>query len=496
MDKELKFYFEQRKKILAFRYVSFLAEWDAQTDAAPGSIAADSEFQTTLSEMSYRLSTDPRFERCVETLYAARDGLDDVLKHEIEVTRKSIADDKKIPVKEYAAFCGLTAQAYPVYVKAKQTSDFALFRPYLEKIVDYCRKQTQWLATDELKGYDILLDIYEPHYTQAKYDAFFKVLRDKLVPFVKEKTARVAPVPDWAKQSFDVNKQREFCEYIRDVMCFDKNYGIMKESEHPFTSGIGTHDVRITTHYYEQDLVSSVFSVIHETGHATYERQVDPKLNGTLSGGGASLGLHESQSRFYENIIGRSSAFWKVHFPKLQRTFAPQLDGVSLEQFVAYVNRTEVSFVRTEADELTYPLHIMLRYEIEQKLIDGSLQVKDLPAYWNEKFGEYFGITPPNDALGVLQDVHWAYGNFGYFPTYALGSAIAAQLYHAMSKDIDVEASLSEGTTKAVNDWLKEHVHKYGASKYPDEILRLATGEDFNAEYYVNYLINKYSEIA
>ena len=494
MKKALQFYTAQRKKLLAFQYVGFLTSWDAQTEAAPGSIEADSAYQAVLSEMSYRLTTDPEFERCVEELYQQREGLDDVLRHEIEVMRKSISDAKKIPMEDYVAFSELTSRAYPVYVRAKQTGDFGLFRPYLEKIVDYCRKQTEWLATDDLKGYDVLLDRYEPHYTQKKYDAFFNVLRERLVPFVKQKTACPAPVPEWAKQKFDVSKQRVFCEYIRDVMCFDKNFGVMKESEHPFTSGIGTDDVRITTHYYEDDLVSSIFSVIHETGHATYERQCDPSLNGTLCGGGASLGMHESQSRFYENIIGRSSAFWQAHYPVLQKTFAPQLDGVSLGEFMSYVNGVEASFVRTEADELTYPLHILLRYEIEQKLLNGSLAVEDLPSYWNSKFTEYFGITPPNDTVGVLQDVHWAYGDIGYFPTYALGSAISAQLYHAMSKDFDVEKSLLSGTTKQINQWLGEHVHKYGSSKYPDEILRIATGEDFDPNYYVDYLIKKYSK--
>ena len=315
------------------------------------------------------------------------------------------------------------------------------------------------------------------------------------MPFVKAKTAAPTAVPSWAQQKFDKAKQREFCEYLRDVMCFDKTRGIMKESEHPFTSGFGTDDVRITNHYYEDSLVSSIFSAIHETGHATYEQQCDKSLNGTFSGGGASLGLHESQSRFYENIIGRSRAFWEVHYTKLQKLFRKELKDVSLDEFVAYINRAETSFIRTEADELTYPLHVMLRYEIEKKVISGELEVKDLPRYWNDKFTEYFGITPPTDTLGVLQDVHWAYGNFGYFPTYALGSAIASQLYHHMSKDFDVEQSLKDGTTKRINEWLKEHVHKYGSSKYPDEILRLATGgEDFDPNYYVDYLIDKYSK--
>lgn len=494
MQKELNYYLGQRKKMVAMRYVNFIIGWDMQTDAAENSILADSEQSAVLSEMDYMMTTDYEFEQSVAVLYEHRDELDDVLRHEIEVMFKSIQDTKKIPLEEYTAYSELSSKAYPIYVKAKTENNFELFRPYLEKIVEFCRKQTVWLATDELKGYDVLLDMYETHYTQAKYDKFFNVLRERLVPFVKAKTAKPVEVPKWAKQTFSKDKQREFCEYIRDVMCFDKSRGIMKESEHPFTSGFGTDDVRITTHYYEDILVSSIFSTIHETGHATYEQQCDKSLNGTFSGGGASLGLHESQSRFYENMIGRSRAFWEAHYGKLQQIFAPQLDGVSLDEFVAYVNTAERSFVRTEADELTYPLHIMLRYEIEQKVIAGELEVKDLPAYWNAKFTEYFGITPPTDTLGVLQDVHWAYGNFGYFPTYALGSAIAAQLYHYMSKDFNVDESLKDGTTKRINEWLKEHIHKYGASKYPDEILRLATGEDFNPNYYVDYLIDKYSK--
>lgn len=489
----LQFYTEHRKKLLALQYVNFVIEWDMQTDAAEGSIAADSEQMGVIAERNYQLTSDTQYVCAVNVLYEHLAELsDDVLRHEIEVAKKDIEQIKKIPQSEYAAFQQLTSKAYPVYVKAKRKNDFQLFSPYLEQIVDYCKKLTVWLQTDDAKGYDVLLDMYEPHYTTKQYDAFFDVLRSKLVPQIKKATENVAPVPSWAKQLFQKDRQREFCEYLRDVMCFDKSRGIMKESEHPFTSGFGTDDVRITNHYYEDNFISSVFSAIHETGHALYEQQCDPALNVTMCGGGASLGLHESQSRFYENIIGRNFAFWRVHYRKLQQYFPTQLGNVTLEEFVAYVNRAERTFVRTEADELTYPLHVMLRYELEKELICGSLKVKDLPARWNEKFTEYFGITPPTDTLGVLQDVHWAYGNFGYFPTYALGSAIAAQLYHYMNKDFDVEASLKSGTTAQINDWLKEHVHKYGASKYPDEILRLAVGEDFNPDYYVDYLIGKY----
>lgn len=493
MQKALDFYIKQRRKLVALNYVGFIISWDMETDAAEQSIMADSEQVAVVSEMSYQLMTDPDFEQAVEKLYEERDNLDAVLRHEIEVAYKEVQNTKKIPQDEYTAYSELTSKTYPVYVKAKTENNFELFRPYLEKIVAFCRKQTKWLATDRLQGYDVLLDQYEPHYTQDKYDAFFNALRERLVPFVKKVTATPVEVPAWAKQNFPADKQREFCEYLRDVMCFDKSRGIMKVSEHPFTSGFGTDDVRITNHYYEDKFDSSIFSCIHETGHALYEQQCDPALNGTLSGGGASLGMHESQSRFYENMIGRSRAFWQVHYGKLQQTFPEQLNNVSLDDFMAYINTVERSFIRTEADELTYPLHVMLRYEIEQKVIAGELEVKDLLSIGTLNFksiSELFRLA-----------IHWAccktcigHTVTGYFPTYALGSAISAQLYHYMNKDFDVAESLKDGNTAKVNEWLKEHVHKHGSSKYPDEILRLATGEDFNPDYYIDYLIEKYGK--
>lgn len=489
----LEFYLTHRKKLIAQSYVDFVLSWDMETTAAPGSALANSEQMGVLSENTYRLHTDPDWENAVCELYEKRDTLDEVLAHEVEVLKKDIEDTKKIPVDEYAAFNQLSAEAYSVYVQAKNENNFELFRPYLEKMVAYCQKLTKWLEKDNVKGYDVLLDMYEPNYSQKDYDKFFDALKTRLVPFVKERTKNAPEIPAFATAFYPAKKQEEFCEYIRDVMCFDKSRGIMKESEHPFTNGFGTDDVRITNHYYENNFISAIFSAIHETGHALYEQQVDKSLNATLSGGGASLGLHESQSRFYENLIGRSRAFWTAHYGKLQQTFPENLADVSLDEFMAYVNTVERTLIRTEADELTYPLHIMLRYDLEKRLIGGTLEVKDLPSAWNAKIKEYLGIDVPSDKEGVLQDVHWAYANFGYFPTYALGSAIASQLYFYMNKDFDVAKSLESGNTKQINEWLRTHVHKYGSSKYPDEILKLATGEEFNPNYYIDYLINKYS---
>ena len=495
-DNAISYYKETVKKLKAFQYIAFLASWDSQTQAPKESFGLESEQLGLLSEMQYGIQTDPKFIEAINTLYEVRNELDDVLSHEIEVQHKEVEQVKKIPKEEFSEFSKLIAGAYPTWVEAKQKSDFSIFAPLLEKIIAYKKKETAWLATEDRKGYDVLLDMYEPGLTKEDCDRFFGVLKEKLVPFIKKVTSTELE-GDFAfgDRAYPRRKQREFCEYLRDVLCFDKNRGLMMESEHPFTTNFGTDDIRITNHYYPNNFTASVFSVIHETGHSLYELQCDRALNETLSGGGASMAMHESQSRFYENMIGRSRAFWEAHYAKLQYVFPEQLEDVDLDLFMKYINRTEISFVRTAADELTYPLHIMVRYDLEKEFIENDIPVEKLPELWNQKFEEYFGVTPPDDQNGILQDVHWCYGDIGYFPTYALGSAYAAQFFDSMNKDFDVYASLASGDTKEVNEWLKEKIHRFGSSKYPKEIIRYATGKDFDPNYYVDYLIKKYSAV-
>ncbi len=497
VQKALKDYKDIRRKLLAYQYAQFVSSWNMQTEAMPGSMGCMSEQQSVLSELSYDLMTSKKFRNAVDTLFAHKDELDEVTAHETEVVAKQINQQLKIPKKQLMAYNKLTNDAYPVYVEAKRTNNYKLFLPYLDKIISFNRKMIDWLSTDTLQGYDVLADMYESGYGVKQYDAFFNLLRKELVPFVQQITSTQLHFNDrFGALTYDVDKQRQFCQYMRDVMCFDSNRGVMKESEHPFTSGFDTNMVNITTHYYAEHFEYALFSAIHETGHALYQQQCNPALNGTFCADGASMGMHESQSRFYENIIGRSKAFWQAHIDQWRKLFPEQSQGVSLDDFYKFINRAECSFVRTEADELTYSLHIMLRYEMEQKFVDGTLSAKQARDYWNDAFKRYFGITPPNDTLGILQDVHWAGGSIGYFPTYALGSAIGAQLFNAMNKDFDVYQSLASGTTQAVNDWLKTHVHQYGASKYPAEILSIATGgEAFDANYYVQYLKDKYTKL-
>ncbi|MBO4534784.1 MAG: carboxypeptidase M32, partial [Clostridia bacterium] len=469
--------------------------WDAETEAPAKSVESRADAVGTLSEMSYEISTAPKLQEAVETLYANRKELSPVLSHEIENQHKEIAKLARIPQEEYVEYSKLMSLAYPRYVEAKRNNDWASWEPILAKIVDYARKYMVW-QDGERHGYDILLDDYEPGYGMAEYDRFFDLLKERLVPLV-HKIGSKGNADVWKPTGkYPVDKQKAYCEeYLRKVMCFDPSETVVKESEHPFTNGFGRLDVRITNHYYEEDPASAIFSAIHEMGHGMYERQCDPSLDDTMSGGGASMAMHESQSRLMENVIGRSPEFWTKHYPKLQRTFRKQLGEVSLADWCRYINRVECSLIRTEADELTYPLHIMVRYELEKALMNGSLEVRDLPAAWNAKYKEYLGVDVPSDALGVLQDVHWAGGSFGYFPTYALGSAYASQMVHAMCKDLDWDAAVSAPTLKTVAAWLKRKVHRYGSSKEPKDILMLATGEAFNPEYYVEYLLDKYSKI-
>lgn len=498
MDKTqaLSIYNDTNKKLRVFRLMNFLSGWDAETEAPDGAIIYRGETLGTGSSMYYELANSEEYKEAIDVLYASRDELDDVLKHEIEVMKKSSEKLAKIPREEYIEHTKLMNEAYPMYVNAKNASDFAAFKPYLEKIVAFSRNYLVWQDTPKMHGYNILLDEYEDDMTEEEYDNFFNLLKEKLVPFIAKVVANEETLNEKLTSGhFSREKQIELCKYIRHVMCFDERYTVIKESEHPFTSSFGNKDVRVTNHYYEDNLSSSIFSAIHEMGHGLYELQVSDEVDKTLSGGGASMAMHESQSRFMENMIGRSEAFWSVHFGKLKEIFAEELDGVTLSDFMKYINHVERSLIRTEADELTYPMHIIVRYEIEKELMAGRISVEDLPKVWNAKYKEYLGLDVPSDKEGVLQDVHWAYGNFGYFPTYALGSAYAAQIYHAMSKDIDIEGSLSKGDVSVIAAWLKEHLHKYGSSKKPKELLKIATGEDFNPNYYVDYLIGKYSKL-
>lgn len=495
LSKVINTYIDYRSKMQALGYASYIISWDSETEAPVGCLEERSKQVGILSEMSYKLERSDEYIETVKTLFAHLNELDDVLKVEIKKVHKNLMESLKIPMEELVEYSILISKAQSIWADAKINNDYNKFSPTLDEIIKFNKRYVKYLETEKLSGYNVLLDMYEEGMTKELYDKFFSLLKEEIVPLVHKINSLPKVECSFKDQLFDINKQKEFANYLMDVMCFDKSRGLMKESEHPFTSGYGTSDVRITNHYYEDLLISSIFSCIHELGHATYEQQCNPLLDSTLVGGGTSMAMHESQSRFYENIVGRSYEFWVRHYPKLKSIFSGELKDVTLDEFYKHINNVECSLIRTEADELTYPLHIMVRYEIEKLIIESDIDVYELPKLWNKLYKEYLGIDVPNDKQGILQDVHWAGGSFGYFPTYALGSAYGAQLLDAMKKDLDFEKVIGEENLKAINEWLKNKIHIYGATKTPDELMNIATNKSFDASYFVEYLKNKFSKL-
>jgi carboxypeptidase Taq len=495
METYIKIYEEMRKKLKAYGYAMWVLGFDLETETPVGGIKYRNEQIKILTEEIYALETNKKYLDAIDKLYENRESLDPLLKREIEMVEKQNRLLKKMPKDEYIEYQVLLNESTSIWANARKNDDFSLFQSTLEKIVHYQRKIVKYLQTDELKGYDVLLDMYEEGMTSKEYDQFFELLRTELLPFVLSATSGKKTLSrKLTKGYFPQDQQRKFNQYLLDVFKYDRNRGLLKESEHPFTSSFSSTDVRITTRYLDNVLESAIFSTIHEMGHGIYELNIDEKLINTRLNTGASMGIHESQSRMYENMIGRSYAFWEVHYDKLKEIFKKELKNVTLLDFYQYINRAERSLIRTEADELTYPFHIMVRYELEKQLISGKLKVKDLPKKWRKLYQEYVGVRPKTDKDGVLQDIHWACGNFGYFPTYALGSAYAAQIYHAMNKDFNIENAISNNQIEKVNNWLKDKIHQYGASKTPKELILNATGEPFNPKYYVDYLKRKFSK--
>src|SRR5690554_1490429 len=488
-------YKAMRKRLNAYGYAMWILEWDLETDHPSGAIDYRAEQIEVLSNEIYALETDKKYVKAIDHLYTNLDKIsDDLLKREIKKIEKEMRLIKKMPKQEYIDYQVLLSKSTSIWSKARQKDDFECFLPTLEKIITYQRKIVRYLQTPELKGYDVLLDLHEEGMTTKEYDAFFEDLRTELVPFVLTATSGKKPLSRrLTKNVFPLYKQKKFNMYLTDVFKFDLNHGVVRTSNHPFTSNFSSFDVRIATRYIENSIESAIFSTIHEMGHGIYEQNINPALKDTYLAQGSSMGMHESQSRMYENMIGRSFAFWEVHYDYLKDIFDKELKNVSLLEFYQYINRAPRSIIRTEADELTYPLHIMVRYEIEKLLISGKLKPKDVAKRWKRLYQQYVGIRPKDDKDGVLQDIHWAAGSFGYFPTYALGSAYAAQIFYAMNKDFNVENAISDNKIEKINTWLKENIHQYGQTKTPKELILLATKEPFNSTYYIEYLKRKFS---
>ncbi|MBP3038946.1 carboxypeptidase M32 [Bacillaceae bacterium Marseille-Q3522] len=484
------------KKITAYNEATSVIYWDMRTGAPKNGINQRSEVVGMLSEEIFRLSTSEEMGTYITKLLQEKDTLSPIVLKTVEECQKEYERMKKIPGEEYKEYVILQAKAEHVWEEAKETANFEQFRPYLEKLVETNKKFISYWGYDGNK-YNTLLDIYEPGMTVEILDNVFAKLREKIVPLVaKIKESTNQPRTDFVYHPFLQDKQREVSLKVLQQMGYNFDSGRLDVTVHPFTIGLNPGDVRVTTKYVENDFRIALFGTIHEGGHALYEQNISQDLIGTPLCTGTSMGIHESQSLFYENFIGRNLSFWKKNYPLLKQAANSQFDDVSVEEFYRGINESKPSLIRTEADELTYPLHIMIRYEIEKGLFNDEIKVADLPKIWNEKYQEYLGVTPENDGVGVLQDVHWAGGSFGYFPSYALGYMYAAQFKAALLKDFpNFDELLAAGTLLPIREWFTKHVHKYGKMKKPLEILKETTGEGLNVQYLIQYLEEKYSEI-
>lgn len=485
---------EYEKTAFALGHSMGLMYYDGATIAPKGSADVRASTLGELSRLSYNLATSPETVETLETLMAHKDELDFVTARKVSELYRDYDRIKRIPVDEYVAYQELVTKGDAVWHEAKENNDFSLFEPYLQNIFDTVKKLALYMEPDK-HPYDTMLDMFERGLDRKKCDEFFVPLRQKLVPLIKKVTDNAAKVDDTPlNQSFPVEIQRKFSDFVMDIMDIDRNYSLLGETEHPFTIHFSKKDVRLTTHYYEDMMASSLYSVIHEGGHALYELHVGEDITYTNLGAGASMAMHESQSRFYENVIGRSREFCGLIFPWLKKEFAHRLDGVTEDLFYRMINKSTPSLIRTEADELTYSLHIMVRYELEKKMFDGVITAKDLPAEWNRLYKEYLGVDVPNDKKGVLQDSHWSNGNIGYFPSYAIGSAYAAQYLTVMAKDMDVKEVVKSGKLTQINKWFEEHIWKYGKLYDPGVLFEMVCGK-FNPDAYIEYLENKFTEV-
>ncbi len=474
-----------------------LLHWDQRTYIPKGGHEGRAEVLGKLSRMSFELLVSPQMAGFIEGLDRpeVKDGLGGQDRAMVRVLGKEHRRRKAIPPDLYEQFVITTSKAQTAWEEARAKSDFELFRPHLEKIVEFARQFAEAYGWKE-NPYDALLEDYEPGMTARELAEIIGELRQELVPFVQRLMEEgKQPAMDFLRGEFPTEKQEELTLRALRAIGYDFEAGRQDTTAHPFTITIGPGDVRVTTRFHSHDLLSALFSSIHEGGHALYDQGMASELRWTGLDDGASMGIHESQSRLWENLVGRSRPFWEFFYPSVQELF-PQLEEVRLEEFYRAVNLVEPSLIRVEADEVTYNLHIMLRFELEVGLLNKRIEVKELPDLWNGAMEEYLGVVPPDDKSGVLQDVHWSAGYFGYFPSYMLGNLYAAQIFNTARKEIpDLEGKIAQGNLSPLREWQRERIHRFGRIYEPKDLLKKITGEGPNPGHFMDYITEKFEEI-
>jgi carboxypeptidase Taq len=473
-----------------------LLGWDQYTYMPPGAAQARAQQLATLTKITHERLTNPRLGELIRELEQGKlvEGSEEAAV--VRLARRSFDQATKLPGEFVEELSRHTSLANGVWVQAREAANFKQFAPSLEKLIALKLREADYLGF-EAHPYDVLHDHYEPGSRVSTLRTVFAQLRDAIVPLVREVVARGRGVSDApVRQRFDEARQEQFgIEVVRDFG-YDFTRGRLDRTVHPFAQGMSKYDVRITTRYQKEFLNPALFGTLHEAGHAMYEQGIADEYQRTPLGEAVSLGVHESQSRMWENLVGRSYAFWQHAYERLQELFPEQLGDVPLDAFHGAVNRVAPSLIRVEADEVTYNLHIMIRFELELALLEGELKVSELPEAWNAKYQAYLGLTPPNDALGCLQDIHWAIGLLGYFPTYTLGNIMSVQLFEAAKRaHPGLEDEFTRGQFGTLLGWLRENVHTHGSRYEPAELLRRATGSELDAGPYIRYLNTKFRDI-
>lgn len=489
---------ERLAQISDLSNVAALLNWDQQVNMPPGGSEARAHHLSTVESLTHSLfvadETGHLLEEAAEEVVGLPYESDDASL--VRVTQREYGKMRRVPESLVAERARTTSRAFDAWQKARTESDFKRFQPHLERVLELTIRYAEAIGyEDDL--YDALLDRYEPEMKTSELNEVFDEMKTGLVPLVEAITEQDQPIDDsFFNGRYSDQAQWDFGTLILEDIGFDFEHGRQDRSAHPFTTSFSPLDVRLTTRVTPNRFQSALFGTIHEGGHALYDQGIHPDLIRTPLCTGASYGVHESQSRLWENVIARSRAFWSHYLPVLREFFPDQLADVEIDTFYRAINKVEPSLIRVEADEVTYNLHIFLRFELEQALLNDQLQVARLPDAWNAKMEEYLGVVPPDDARGVLQDVHWSSGLFGYFPSYALGNLLAVQFCNeAMADSPALLSEVAAGDFGRLLTWLREHIHQHGKKFTPAELIRRVTGETVTAEPFLTYLRKKYSQI-
>jgi carboxypeptidase Taq len=487
-------YREHMRRLADVKAALALMQWDQETYLPSKGIGFRAQQVATLSEMAHDLATAGKLGSLLESLENGS-GLNETEMKNISLNREDFEKQKKYPAAFVRKMSETVSKSFNAWNLAKKENRFSLFEKNLAEIVKLKIEETEILGYAD-HPYDALMDEFEKGCTVKLVDKLFGLMRPKLQGILEEIQKKIPPGDSFLFKSFDKKKQWDFGMQVIAELGFDFEAGRQDLSSHPFSTSFNSSDVRITTRIDEFDFSSMLFSCIHETGHALYEQGLPESEYGLPSGEFASLGIHESQSRLWENHVGRSRAFWKFHFPIAREKFPEAFSGITEEDFYKAVNKIKPSLIRTESDELTYHFHVMIRYDIEKMLIRGDLKTSDIPACWNEQYKKYLDVEVPDDQQGCLQDVHWSHGSFGYFPTYSLGSFYAAQFFASAYKgDPLMKDKMGKGNTAGLLQWLRQRIHASGRIFNSEEICEKATGETLNVQYFLDHLLDKYGKI-